>query len=128
MPQIDNAAERNYPAGQFASGNLNLPEGARELIVTLSIDTWPDVADGEVTLSLLVSRNNGPFLREWSDGPFQRRAIYRGGVKQSVARFGAALQAPFGPADRVRYEFDSTVSFRSAVTLDANVIPLSAGR
>lgn len=124
VPQIDNAIERNFPAGQFASGNFDLPQGARELIVTLSVDTWPEVSDGTITLALLVSRGQGaPFVKEWGDGPFLHRSLYRHGVKQTQAQFGAALQAPFGPSDRVRYEFDSTVSFRSAVTVDANIIP-----
>jgi len=124
VPQIDNAVERNFPAGQFASGNFDLPQGARELIVTLTVDTWPDVSDGEITLALLVSRGQGaPFVKEWGDGPFLHRALYRNGVKQTQARFGAALQSPFGTSDRVRYEFTSTVDFRSAVTVDANVIP-----
>jgi hypothetical protein len=124
MPQIDSATERNFPAGQFASGNLNLPQGARELIVTLSsIDSWPDVSDGTITLSLLVSRGPGsPFVQEWSDGPFLHKAVYRLGVKQTVLRFGASLQSPFGASDRMRYEFTSTVDFRAAVAVDANVV------
>lgn len=123
MPQIDNAPERVYPAGQFASGNINLPEDARELLVTLTTDTWPDDSDGQITLALLVSRGPGsPFIQEWSDGPFEHKALYRGGIKQSQASFGASLQAPFGASDRLRYEFDATVDFRSAVTVEANVV------
>jgi hypothetical protein len=126
MPQVDNAVERNFPAGQFASGNFNLPAGAREIILTLSIDTWPDVSDGTITLALLVSRGQGaPFVQEWADGPFLHKSLFRNGVKQTQARFGAALQSPFGAEDRVRYEFTSTVDFRSAVQVDANVIPFS---
>jgi hypothetical protein len=125
MPQIDNAIERNFPAGQFASGNLNLPDGARELRLTMSIDTWPDVSDGTISIAMLVSRNNGPFVQEWGDGPVEHKALYRSGVKQTHASFGAALGAPFGSSDRMRYEFTSTVSFRSAVAVNADIIPFS---
>lgn len=126
MAQIDNAAERVYPAGQFASGNINVPEGARELLVTLTTDTWPEESDGTISLALLVSRGAGsPFVKEWGAGPFQHKALYRNGVRQP-ATFGAQLQTPFGAADRMRYEFDAAVDFRSAVTVDANVIPSAA--
>jgi hypothetical protein len=124
MPQLDSQAERIYPAGQAQSGNLQLPEGARELAVVLTTPSpdWPAVSDGTITVSLWVSRDNGPFEQEWSD-TFQHKRVVRNGVPLTQLRMSAQLQFPFGATDRCRYEFNSPINFRSAVSIEANVVP-----
>lgn len=127
MKQLDAQAARNYPAGNGVaqSGNLSLPEGARELLITMTQPNWPLVSDGTITLRLEVSRGSGaPFVQEWSD-TFQHKQVLRNGVPVPL-QFGAQLAAPFGPQDRARYSFDSQLSFRSAISIDANIVAAAA--
>lgn len=114
---LDSQAERNWPAGQNATGNLQLPDGAQTFDVILSQPDWPVASDGLILLSLLVSRSNGPFRQEWSDH-FQHQQVLKEGVPVDL-HFGCTIQAPLTAADRLRVEFDSPIAFRSALTVNA---------
>lgn len=110
--------ERNYPVGSNSSGNLKLPDGIDTLDVTMTQPNWPTVSDGQITLRLLVSRNQGPFVVEWQDN-FEHQQLLRHGVPVDTIDFGCSLQAPLTAADRLRAEYNSTVAFRTALTVNA---------
>ena len=120
MTTLVNAAPLSIIIGASEIGPLSLPVGSRQLLVTYSNVGWPAVADGTITVTLMISDNNGATYRnEWSD-TFRRVSLSRGGVLQTQASFGIGLQAPFGATSKLKVAFTSTVLVVTTVTVTAN--------
>jgi hypothetical protein len=118
LTTLDSRAERNWPAGQNATGNLQVPDGTLTFDIALTQPGWPSVSDGTIKIAALVSRQNGPFTEEWSD-TFEHQQVLKGGVPVVDLHFGCTIQAPLATGDRMRVEFTSANAFRSALSVAA---------
>lgn len=121
MTQLISLPQTTLAKGQFTSSALTLAQGTKELSVNYTMPGWPAVADGQITVTLLISDDGGAnFRTEWSD-VFQHVVLKRGGVAQASANFGIKLQNPFGATSKMKVGFENTVAagITTALTVDA---------
>lgn len=110
----------SVPAGSSSFGPFNLPTvPSDQLLVTLSLATWPAVRGGTISVRLRLDRTRkGAYVTEWED-TFAYQALTRGGVPQATASFGIGLSEPVPARSRLMVDVDTDAAFTTAVTVEA---------
>ena len=118
MTVLITAPERNINT-PYQPGDYTLDAGSTRFRVTMTMPAsdWRDVSDGTITLTLLLSRDGGPFNEVWAD-TFEHQAIYRNGIRIDSAAWETTIDIPTGSTAQLR-PIISGVNFRAGFIIES---------